>query len=340
MLNGYWFEWNGVKSSELGSTYGLNDVDYQLVVRKAINIPSPARKTQVYKIPGRSGDYVLSSDAWENVKIDIELFLYCSSVGQANLHKFCRAISEWLHSGDGEYNDLVLSGTEGYREAYFVGPYNVENMLYKYGRATISFNASPKHYVEYDAYRYRQSSDPSYDGEHEMRVVYQSIGGTIVGHAEVDINNDTTHNSRPRICIRQPDLSSSFGSAQIYPFLLTVECGDYRLEYDFTGRPFPDGNTGFINVVIDSDASVVRVTNAVMDSQVTPKHVKTKGVNSIRWVDFVAKENAPNNSDFPWFIAGEITTVSVWYYKDVNGTKTYFRDVPQLIAIEPRRWTL
>ena len=334
-----WFEWNGVKSSELGSTYGLNDVDYQLVVRKAINIPSPARKTNVYKIAGRTGDFVVPTDSWENIKIDIDLFLYCTEAGQDNLHKFCRAISEWLNGGKtpGGYNELTLCESSGYYEAYFTGPYNVENLLYEKGKATISFNANPKHYVEYDAYRYRQSTDQQYDGEHLM------YSETSAGRTEwiVDVENETAHNSQPIICVQQPDLSASYGSAQVYPFMLTIgERDSYFLSLDFTGRGFPDGNTTFKNVVIDSNTCRVRVTNAVMDSQTNPKHIKTAGVNSITRMDFVSKENSPNNSDFPWCIAGQTTRIAVTYYKNNNGVYTYYNTAPQLIAVEPRRWTL
>lgn len=329
-INDYWFEWNGVRSDELAGQSSDTLVDswnYHLAVSKAINIPVAARKVTTFKVPGRSGDIIVPQDAWDNTTLEIEIFIWSKEPeSERNLHRFCRVIAEWLYGGSGGYNTLRLYNSDGYYEAAFSGPYNVENELYKCGRATLRFNMSPRHYIDEDLTIHT-------DDIGQMSSSYGTFW-------EVDERNDTAHVAWPRIIIQQPVISS-YGTDQVYPFeLLVKDNADelYRLRCDFLGRAYPAGNTNFKYVAIDSEMERVYVTNGFL----TGGHARSTGVASASRFVATEKVGAPNNSDFPALVVTDQgMSIAVRYFKENNGTRTYYTSARPLgILVEGRRWTL
>ena len=138
MLNS--FSWNGV---EIDS---FETVDTRLIVRKCPSLSRPMRKYDRYSVPGRNGDIIVLQNAYENYTQDYEVFLYTDSQG-VKLNALCGSVAQWLYSASG-YAELIDDHEPAaFRLAYFVGPFNVENLLTEFGRATISFNCRPERYL-------------------------------------------------------------------------------------------------------------------------------------------------------------------------------------------------
>lgn len=126
--------WAGVSSRDLG-----------LVVDQIPNLNRPARKADVYNVPGRDGDIVVMQDAWENVDQSYTIWGHGSARNSATAIGY--TISEWLFAPTG-YQELSDSFDPGhFRKAYFLGPFDVENTLTRYGRATITFSCDPRRFV-------------------------------------------------------------------------------------------------------------------------------------------------------------------------------------------------
>lgn len=125
-----WLEFNGQKSTDLG-----------LTVERIPNSNRPARKYDRYSVPGRNGDIFVFQDAWENIEQSYEICWKGTPVDTGY------NIAEWLFGSSG-YQMLTDSYDPlHYRNAVFLGPYDVENTLMRYGRATITFDCDPRRFL-------------------------------------------------------------------------------------------------------------------------------------------------------------------------------------------------
>lgn len=124
------FTFAGVSSASLG-----------LTVEKVPNMNRPARKYDRYSVPGRNGDIFVFQDAWENIEQSYEICWKGTPVDTGY------NIAEWLFGSSG-YQMLTDSYDPlHYRNAVFLGPYDVENTLMRYGRATITFDCDPRRFL-------------------------------------------------------------------------------------------------------------------------------------------------------------------------------------------------
>lgn len=125
-----WLEFNGQKSTDLG-----------LTIERIPNANRPARKYDRYSVPGRNGDIFVFQDAWENLEQSYEICWKGTPVDTGY------SIAEWLFGSSG-YQMLTDSYDPlHYRNAVFLGPYDVENTLMRYGRATITFDCDPRRFL-------------------------------------------------------------------------------------------------------------------------------------------------------------------------------------------------
>jgi len=133
----YYLEWNGVNTNTL-----------EIIVESSSSNSRPERKMEVYSVPGKNGDVIRQEDAWQNINRSYEI---CVGNGQdKNTPEKFRAIAEWLY-GPGGYKVLKDSCEPGYYFlAYFKGPFDVDNMLSRYGRAKITFSCRPERYLVTD----------------------------------------------------------------------------------------------------------------------------------------------------------------------------------------------
>lgn len=125
-----YFVFNGIRSEDMG-----------LKVQYYPAQPKPQRRVTKITVPGRNGVLRIQEDAWENVTCTYNCY-FKGSPEQAS------AIAEWLYSAQG-YAELRDSYHEGgFRLAAFDGPVDIENVLNKYGRISISFDCRPEFWLD------------------------------------------------------------------------------------------------------------------------------------------------------------------------------------------------
>ena len=129
-----WFQFGNIKF----------DIDDGLVIEKVPNQNRPARKMDVYSVPGRSGDIVVMQDAWENVDQAYEIWGGDGTVNAATTFGY-KCAELFSLSGYQELTDSY--DTTHYRKAYFAGSFDVQSELTLRGRARLTFSCNPKRYL-------------------------------------------------------------------------------------------------------------------------------------------------------------------------------------------------
>ena len=118
--------------------------EFKLFVEKFPERPVPKRKFEKFSIPGRSGDVVIAEDAWDNVVQPYDVYL---SAEGADLAASAAAVVQWLFApGVRRLEDDYAP--EVFREARFLGPTTLENILNDFGRATLQFDCAPQRFLK------------------------------------------------------------------------------------------------------------------------------------------------------------------------------------------------
>lgn len=118
--------------------------DLHVMVEHHPYIGIPERKMDVYSVPGRNGDIVISQDAYENVIQQYDLAL----IGiDATLPQTVRAVMEWLRNPEGYARLEDSYNPDVYRLAYYKGGGDIENRFNLLGRATVSFSCKPQRFL-------------------------------------------------------------------------------------------------------------------------------------------------------------------------------------------------
>lgn len=106
----------------------------------------PRRKFTKIEVPGRTGDIIIFEDAWEDY--EQEYAIYAGSGANGNAPTVFNDISSWLNSASGYARLEDTYDTTIYRLAYYVGPTDVENVLNRFGKATIKFVCQGKRFLK------------------------------------------------------------------------------------------------------------------------------------------------------------------------------------------------
>lgn len=126
--------WNGVTSDSLN-----------ILVESVPDYEKPARKVEIYSVPGRNGDIVRVQDAWKNTRQ-----AYRISAGDGTMHSVPGAFSSvasWLYGPTGYQRLEEDFDTTHFRLARFDGPFSVENVMTRTGRALIIFDCKPQRFL-------------------------------------------------------------------------------------------------------------------------------------------------------------------------------------------------
>lgn len=161
---------------------GKSSQDLGIVIEKAPTISRPARKFTTYTIPGRSGDIIEPQDAWSNYTQSYSIWAGGYTDGSAQLSM--SAISAWLLSPKGYQRLEDNFEPDIYREAYFVGPIEAEDILSQVGKCEIQFNCKPQRYLKLGEKRKTYSSgdvifNPTQFEAKPLITVYGSGNGSI-----------------------------------------------------------------------------------------------------------------------------------------------------------------
>ena len=125
--------WNGVSSDTIG-----------VIVERIPNRYVPTRRFSPQQVAGRNGNILLVDKAFPNVEQEYEVYLSAESQG---LPSVARACAEWLMGPDGYCRLTDSYDTTVYREAFLLGGFDIENILNKFGRCTITFSCKPQKYL-------------------------------------------------------------------------------------------------------------------------------------------------------------------------------------------------
>lgn len=128
---------------------GKNSLDYKIGIDKCPASNHAARVVEKISVPGRSGDLIRDTGAFSNVTQPYEIWFKAKTCGTTVA---ARNIASWLLSGNG-YKRLEDSyDPDVFRIALFSGPFDVENWMLLYGRATIEFDCKPQRYFKSGEY--------------------------------------------------------------------------------------------------------------------------------------------------------------------------------------------
>lgn len=129
-----YFEYNGVRSSEMGLRIERKDV-----------FSAPGYDVKFQSIPGRNGDLILPNGRYPNAQVTYTVFLPAKSLPE--LAQKITAVKAWLYTEPDRYHTLSDTyDTAYFRKAVFSGKLKIEEQLNKIGVFTITFSCQPFRY--------------------------------------------------------------------------------------------------------------------------------------------------------------------------------------------------
>ena len=123
---------------------GKSSDDVKVIVERYPGRTYAQKKLLITSIPGKSGDMVEDLGGYNNYAQEYMVYL---SADQPKLPTVAKAAAAWL-AGPVGYQRLEDSyEADTFRLAFFEGPMDIENILNRFGRATISFNCDPRRFL-------------------------------------------------------------------------------------------------------------------------------------------------------------------------------------------------
>lgn len=123
--------------------HGVSSDDVNVIVQRYPDVNIPARKYEKISVPGRNGDVLIPEDAYENVSQRYEIYI---SAEKEKLPRVARCVASWLCvKGYQRLEDSYF--LDSYRLAHFSGSLEIENILNRFGRATIEFDCKPQRFL-------------------------------------------------------------------------------------------------------------------------------------------------------------------------------------------------
>lgn len=124
---------------------GKSGDDFNLHVERYPTVILPQRKNEKISINGRNGDLLIQEDAFENVFQRYEIYI---SAEIEKLPNVTHKIAEWLCvKGYKRLEDSYFLDT--FRLAAYNGGVDIENVLNRFGRATIEFDCKPQRWYKF-----------------------------------------------------------------------------------------------------------------------------------------------------------------------------------------------
>lgn len=123
---------------------GISSNARRVIVERTPNRVIPRRKFEVVSVPGRNGDLTFLQNAWENYDQPYEVYLSAEDV---KLPRIAHGAAMWLAGPVGYARLMDDYDPDVYRLARFDGPFDIESVLNRFGRGTISFNCKPQSFL-------------------------------------------------------------------------------------------------------------------------------------------------------------------------------------------------
>ena len=172
------FTYNGT----ISTTYGI-------FVENRPVVTFPKRIIESITIPGRSGNLLYDTGAYENVTVTYPIAYKSAGTVRANAGN----IAAWLYQTD--YVNLTDSYEPSYyRKAVYVSPLNVTDIINVAGRAAITFDCKPQRYLlsGTTALTPAKNSSITNDYQPSLPVISLTGNGTLtLGSRSVTVANNT-----------------------------------------------------------------------------------------------------------------------------------------------------
>lgn len=124
--------------------HGKSSDDVGVIVERYPAATIPSRKQEKVSVPGRSGDLIIEQDAYENYTQRYDVYV---SAEEPRLTTISHTVAEWLMvKGYQRLEDSYWLDT--FRLACYKGGTSIDNILNRFGRATIEFDCKPQRYYK------------------------------------------------------------------------------------------------------------------------------------------------------------------------------------------------
>lgn len=133
---------------------GGTSTDYGMVVSEAPAFDKPARKQNIFNVPGRNGSILFQDNAWNDTtriyKVWVDEATEEDSGGlfSGTLAERVAAITEWLNSKLGYQRLEDNFEPDYYRLAYYSGGDEFSNAMTAYGEAELKFTCRPERFLK------------------------------------------------------------------------------------------------------------------------------------------------------------------------------------------------
>lgn len=123
---------------------GIASWNFGMYVERFPAQHASTRKKQTKSVAGRNGDLHLLQDAFSNYTQAYDCYFH----GELPTPETAHSIKAWLMAS-GAYQRLEDTyDPNHFRLASFTGPLNIDNILNKYGRCTVSFDCDPRSFLK------------------------------------------------------------------------------------------------------------------------------------------------------------------------------------------------
>ena len=223
---------------------GINSLDKKLIVSNEMKIPSSGKDIEVYQVPGRDGDVLVSKNRQNSISYQIPIFLQDDKLFDDQVSNL-----DWLKNAEG-FRTLELSWDKDFLYiAAFYERYDIEQVSKKLGKTMLTFNVKPFKFLK--------------TGQEEL------ILGT-------SITNPLSRQSKPRIMIKGTgNMTLKIGSKTL--ILKNIQDGIiidslYEIATNLDGtRPAWDKVASYPLPVIEPGANAVTRTGSITEITIIPR---------------------------------------------------------------------
>ena len=133
---------------------GESSTDYGMVVSEAPSFDKPAKRQEVFTVPGRNGSIVFEDGSYNDTVRSYHIWIdedeEEDSGGNVSgtLAERVNALTEWLFSKSGYTRLEDNFEPEVYRLAYYSGANDITNELTMYGETDLTFTCRPERFLK------------------------------------------------------------------------------------------------------------------------------------------------------------------------------------------------
>lgn len=224
--------------------YGEKSTDYGLYMASDPNAIHPARRGELFPIPGRNGSIVREDGSYDTYTVTYDVLLD-SKDKASDVYAHAREVAAWLLGSRGFCRLEDSYEPEYFRLARCAAQMSVENRLARFGRAKIPFEVQPQRYLK--------------SGETPIRFESKSEGAFA-------ITNPTQFEARPLMkfvdTVGRPDpIAQTFDGINDHTWI--AEDGEIYGEQPSHNvyTTYPVTVTGYDYAIITADAYVFKDAN-------------------------------------------------------------------------------